>query len=185
METPEPSPQSVAQTSGGAPPADRLFFLTLTTQGRQPWLAIPRTRDVFLAVLRSWHMERDGRVLAAMAMPDHAQVLLEPGKALTTVQLVARWKTAMRMGAGYAETFQNDTQGHRLQVTENPEDYGLYLFLKPYRARLIRTDQPWPGWWLPDPAAFTFPAALNKQGCPPPAWADWPEEKFARLNVPR
>jgi REP element-mobilizing transposase RayT len=168
-----PSPQN---------PAAEVYFLTLVTPGRQPWLERPRTRDVFMSVLRAWHMGRDGRVLAAITMPEHAHVLLEPGRALTPLQLVAHWKSAMRRGAGYAETFEDTARGHKLRAGERPEDYALYMLLHPYRARLINPTEVWPGWWLPEPALFSFAASLDANGCPPPAWTEWPDERFAHLG---
>lgn len=162
--------------------AGQVYFLTLATQGRQPWLIRPRTRDVFLAVLRAWHQEKDGRVLAAQIMPEHAHVLLELGPALTPMQLVARWKAAMRRAAGYAETFEDASRGHRLRVGEDPEDYALYMYLHPYRASMVQPEETWPGWWLPDPAVFRFPAELDPRGCPPPEWVVWPAERFAGLD---
>lgn len=179
METRE-SPQ---HPDGQAPAAVRACFLTLTTPGRQPWLERPRTRDVFLAVLRAWHMERDGRVLAATVLPDRAHVLLEPGETADVTQLPTRWKAGMRRAAGYAETFERNCHGHRLRGGEKPEGYALYCFLQPYRSGLIGPDAIWPGWWLPDAAIFQFPAALGPEGLPPAEWIQWPEEKFAGLNV--
>lgn len=164
----------------GAQPAD-VYFLTLATPGRQPWLERPRTRDVFLSVLKGWHMERNGRVLAAVVMPDHAHVLLEPGKT-PPLQLVARWKSAMRLGAGYAETFEDACRGHRLREGEKTENYALYMLLHPYRAGLAKPDEPWAGWWLPDPALFKFSSALSPAGCPPADWLDWPDSQFAHLH---
>lgn len=159
-----------------------LYFLTLTTPGRQPWLERPRTRDVFLAVLRAWHMERDGRVLAAIAMPDHAHVLLDPGQAATPLQLVARWKSGMRRGAGYAETFDDHSRGHKLRPGEEAEDYGLYMLLHPYRAGLIPATETWPGWWLPEPGIFRFTEDLGGDGSVPADWISWPAEKFSTLE---
>lgn len=179
METRE-SPQ---QPGEPLPAAVRPCFLTLTTPGRQPWLERPRTRDVFLAVLRAWHMERDGRVLAATVLPDRAHVLLEPGATADVTQLPARWKAGMRRAAGYAETFERDCHGHRLRASENPEVYALYCFLQPYRARLIGPEEHWPGWWLPDATIFQFPAALEPAGQPPLEWIQWPDEKFAGLTL--
>jgi REP element-mobilizing transposase RayT len=164
-------------------PAGGLFFLTLCIQDRQPWLAVPRTREVLLAVLRTWHMERNGRILAAMAMPDRVHVLLELAGNITAAQVVANWKAALRRGAGYPETFERDFVGHRLRETEKAEDYGLYLFLCPYRAGLIPAEEKWPGWWLPEAAVFQFPAALSPEGLPPAEWIAWPDDKFAGLTV--
>lgn len=161
----------------------RLCLLTLKIKDGQPWLAVPRTRDVFLAVLRTWHMQRQGRILAALAMPDHAHVLLELGDTTTAQQLVANWKAAMRRGAGYPETFERDFTGHRLRETENTEDYALYLYLQPYRTGLLKPDELWAGWWLPEAGAFRFSTELIGEGCPPAEWLAWPEEKFSGVTL--
>jgi putative transposase len=161
--------------------AGELYFVTLVTKDRAPWLATARTRDVLLAVVRAWNSERNGRVLAATVMPDHVHVLIELGDRLTVGQAVAGWKSATRRGAGYAETFQRDFWEHRLRETEDPEDYGLYIFLNPYRARLLTPQERWAGWWLPDPRSFRFTSILDDNGCPPAEWVDWPNEKFAGL----
>lgn len=165
-----------------APPAASVSFVTLSTPGRQPWLVVPRTRDVLLAVLRGWHMERSGRVLAVQAMPDHVHVLFEPGRATDAATLVARWKAAMRRGAGYAETFAEGLSEHRLGAGENPEAYAQYMLLEPYRAGVAAAGEAWPGWWLPEGSPFVFTAALAVGGVPPAEWLAWPADKFAGLK---
>ncbi|HWA27015.1 MAG TPA: transposase [Lacunisphaera sp.] len=161
-------------------PADR-YFITLTTKDRKPWLGTARTRDVFLAVLRAWHGERKGRVLAASVMPDHAHVLIELTNRQTITQAINAWKSATLRGAGYLETFQREYQSHRLRETEDSEDYGVYMLLHPYRGRACLVGESWPGWWAPEPAAFRFSASLDKRGSPPQEWVDWPSAKFAAL----
>lgn len=173
---------TIQPDAGGQASAAQVYFLTLATPGRQPWLERPRTRDVFLSVLRSWHMGREGRVLAAIVMPDHAHVLLEPGRSTGPLQLVARWKSAMRFGAGYAETFDESPRGHKLYPGQEPEDYAFYMFLHPYRAGLIQPDETWPGWWLPEPALFRFPLQLGPDGTVPPEWLVLPRERFIGLD---
>lgn len=177
MEAEEVSPQ---RPKAAPPPAGEVYFVTLTTADG-PWLAVPRTRDVFLTVLRAWHAERNGRILAAVALPDHAHVLVELGSLLTISQVVASWKAAVRRGAGYAQTFDNNVREYRLEASESVEDYGLYMFLSPYRARLLLTVQAWDGWWTPEPGLFQFPAALNAMGGPPEEWVNWPASRFRGL----
>ena len=178
-----PSPRTEALQRGRMPHSGALYFITLVTKDRAPWLATARTRDVFLAVLRAWHGERNGRVLAATVLPDHAHVLIELGARLSVGQVVAGWKSATRRGAGYAETFQPDFREHRLRDAEDPEDYGVYIFLNPYRSRLVKPNERWAGWWMPDSTSFQFTSALDANGCPPPAWVEWPDEKFAGLAL--
>ncbi len=163
------------------PPARARYFVTLTTKDHGPWLAVPRTRDAFLAVLRSWHEGRNGRILAVSALPDHVHILMELGSLLTAAQVISGWKSALRRGAGYAETFQETFREYRLDAAEAAEDYGLYMFLAPYRAHLLMTVQMWGGWWAPDLGLFKFPASLNATGGPPEEWVNWPASRFAAL----
>jgi len=144
-------------------------------------MSIPRTRDIFLGVLRSWHAQRNGRLLAVMALPDVVHVLLELGNLLTASQVVTGWKVATRHAAGYPRTFRDDFNAYDLRPSEGVEDYGLYMFLAPYRAKLLPLDKKWEGWWLPDASVFKFPAELNAAGGPPEEWVTWPASRFAGL----
>lgn len=157
------------------------YFVTFVTASRKPWLAHRKNHAVLLSVLRSWHDEQRGSVLAATVMPDHVHVLFQLGPELTVGQAVARWKSGMRKVVGYAEAFQRDFWEHRLREAEDAENYALYAYLNPYRAGLLRQDEVWPGWWAPEPAIFRFSAALDANGGPPQEWVDWPEVKFAGL----
>jgi hypothetical protein len=178
-ELPYPSPHAggrAKESSAGA-----VYYVSLATAGNQPWLAVPRTRDVFLSAMRAWHAQRNGRILAVSAMPDVAYVLLELGSLLTVGQVVAGWKAALRHGAGYPQTFRDEFHEYRLGSAEGVEDYGLYMFLTPYRAKLLTVKQRWDGWWVPDPGVFQFPATLNATGGPPEEWVNWPAARFAGL----
>ncbi|MEJ1973209.1 MAG: hypothetical protein WDM96_12335 [Lacunisphaera sp.] len=163
------------------PPAAARYFITLVTKDHGPWLAVPRTRDAFLAVLRAWHEGRNGRILAVSALPDHVHILMELGSLLTAGQVVSGWKAAVRRATGYAETFHENFREHRLAEAEAVEDYGLYMFLAPYRARLLLAIQTWDGWWAPVADVFQFPASLNAMGGPPEEWVNWPAARFAGL----
>jgi hypothetical protein len=158
-----------------------IYYVSLTPLDNQPWLAVPRTRDVFLSVLRSWHAQRNGRVLAATALPNVAHVLLQLGSLLSAREVVAGWRAAMRHGAGYPQTFRDDLLEYRLKELEPLEDYGLSMFLAPYRAKILPVTQVWDGWWMPDATVFQFPAALNAAGGPPQEWVNWPASRFAGL----
>jgi len=166
----------VTESNAGA-----VYFVSLMTSEHQPWLAIPRTRDAFLTALRAWHAQRNGRILAVNALPDVAHVLMELGSLLTVSQVVSGWKAALRHGAGYSQTFRDDFQEYRLEAGEGVEDYGLYMFLAPYRSRLIPAEQIWDGWWTPEPGLFQFTASLNATGGPPEEWVKWPAARFAKL----
>jgi REP element-mobilizing transposase RayT len=144
---------------------------------------MPARAEAVLETLRTWHDEKDGRIIAATIMPDHIHVLFELGVRLTVGRCVARWKADVRRKTSYAEGWQRDFWEHRVRNDEQWEDYGLYMFLNPYRASLIRRDESWPWWWAPEPKHFSFTQMLDSRGAPPTEWMDWPEDRWAGLKV--
>jgi len=116
-------------------------------------------------------------------MPDHVHVLFVLGIRLDVGRCVSRWKTEGRKSSGYAGAWQRDFWEHRLRNDEPWEDYGLYLFLNPYRTGLLVRNEAWPGWWVPEPQRFKFMEMLGPKGEPPAEWIDWPDVKFAKLST--
>jgi REP element-mobilizing transposase RayT len=155
--------------------------VTFVTANRAPWLAARSATAAMLGALRSWHAEGDGAVLASTVMPDHVHVLFKLGEQLDVGRCVSRWKTAGRKEAGYAGAWQRDFWEHRLRDGEPWEDYGLYVFLNPYRAALLSRNEAWSGWWVPEPRRFKFMEMLGPKGEPPQEWIEWPEARFAGL----
>jgi hypothetical protein len=92
------------------------------------------------------------------------------------------YKADVRRHIAYAEAFQRDFGEHRLRPNEEAEEYALYAFLNPFRARLVQWDEQWPGWFSPEPNRFRF-LNLFQNGMPPREWADWPEDRFGTLQV--
>lgn len=158
-----------------------VYFVTFVTAERTPWLGTESARAVMLETLREWHLEADGAILAANVMPDHVHVLFVLGHRLNVGRCVSRWKSQARKLAGYIGDWQRDFWEHRLRAEESQEDYGLYIFLNPYRARLLPCDAAWSGSWVPEPDRFRFTTSLGGNGAPPREWMDWPEEKFTSL----
>jgi REP element-mobilizing transposase RayT len=159
------------------------YFVTFVTADRKPWLKTAASAQAALETLRFWHEENDGRILAVTVMPDHLHVLFELGTRLTLGRCLARWKASTRHKIDYAEDWQRDFWEHRVREDERWEDYGLYIFLNPYRAGLISRGEAWPWWWVPEPKVFSFMQALDSRGAPPSEWIDWPEDRFAGLKV--
>jgi REP element-mobilizing transposase RayT len=110
------------------------YFVTLVTKARKPWLASPEFARRTIEALRAWHEKGDGRILAATIMPDHVHVLFELGEKLGVGACVGYWKSHVLKVVGYAEDWQRDFWEHRVRDDERWEDYGLYIFLNPYRA---------------------------------------------------
>ena len=153
----------------------------MVTAHRQPWLKQPAGARAVLSALQSWHVAGDGRIYAATVMPDHVHVLFELGQTLPLGRCVARWKAESRRQIAYAGAWQRDFWEHLVRPDESWEDYGLYLFLNPYRAGLLRAGGAWPWWWAPEPSLFRFAGSLDASGAPPAAWLDDYDARLSNL----
>ena len=140
--------EKVPQRRTGKLPMGRLsiagarYFVTFVTQRRIPWLHESKSARAVLGALRRWHEEKDGAILAATVMPDHVHVIFALGARLSAGQWVGRWKSDVRRTIAYKHDWLRDFYEHRLRADESVEDYALYVFLNPYRARLIDADKP-------------------------------------------
>lgn len=156
------------------------YFLTLCTQDRQPVLTSAPVPDSIRATLHSLH-PADATVLAATIMPDHVHLLFTLGARLTLGQVMGKFKTLSRNHGFTAWHWQEDGFDHRLRPEESLEDYGFYIFMNPYRARLLPVSQAWPFWVCPEPTQFRFTAHLAPHGTPPPEWLDQVETVATRI----
>lgn len=169
--------------AGRMPVSGAVYFLTLVTRNRQPWLGVSSGRAAMLSVIQAWHGEGDGAVLAAIVMPDHVHVLIRQGASLPIGRVVARWKSQAMKACNYIGSWQRDFWEHRLRTEESWEDYGLYMLLNPYRAGLAKPEVVWPGWYCPEPRGFAFISHLERSGVPPREWVGWPDDRFEKLST--
>ena len=147
------------------------YFVTCCTQRRQPGLTQPNLAPALLAHCAACDTTGDVCTLACTIMPDHVHWLFTQGERLSLGRIIARWKTQTRALLAEANLhWQRDFFEHQLRPGESPEDYGLYLFLNPYRAGILPPEKPWPYWSAPHPEAFGFTAWLTPENTPPPAW---------------
>jgi REP element-mobilizing transposase RayT len=146
------------------------YFLTVCTQHRAPVLTEPDTAARIMRTFRALHDGRDCSLHAATIMPDHVHLLLTLGPKLTLGQTMAKFKNLARDLGRVPWRWLDDGFEHRLRQAELAEDYGFYIFMNPYRARLIGTDAVWPWWFCPELETFRFSAHLGRAGQPPSEW---------------
>lgn len=108
--------------------------------------------------------------MAATIMPDHLHLLFKLGDRLSFGQVVGKLKTLARDRGRAKWKFQEDGYEHQLRPVDSMEDYGFYIFMNPYRARLLAMDQTWPCWVCPDSRQFRFVQYLGAGGLPAPEW---------------
>ncbi|MCC5022390.1 MAG: transposase [Candidatus Synoicihabitans palmerolidicus] len=151
--------------------AGACYFLTLCTQGRVPEFTEPAAANSIKTALES--LNGDACLLhAATIMPDHVQLLFTLGSQLTISQVIGKLKILGRVRGQATWRWQANGFEHRLRTTETNEDYGFYIFMNPYRAKLLPVTQAWSGCFCPEPAIFRFMAILGPGATPPPTWLD-------------
>lgn len=130
------------------------------------------------------HAAGDGELLAATVMPDHVHLLFVLGSRLTLGQVMAKFKSLVRnLGRGVDWEWQADGFEHQLRLGEPIEDYGFYIFMNPYRAKLVGPNSPGPLWWCPVPEKFLFWAHV-KEGAPvPQGWIEKSVQLRGKLFV--
>jgi putative transposase len=157
------------------------YFLTVCTQHRAPVLACPRRAAQIESALLELHAAGDIDLHAATIMPDHVHLLFNLGSRLPVGRVIAKFKALARVGDFAAWRWQQDGFERRLRPEELEEDYGFYIFMNPYRARLISTAQRWPWWICLKPARFMFIPHLNTDGTPPVEWLDQASDVAKRV----
>ena len=159
------------------------YFLTLCTQTRANVLTQVQAASDVRSALDTLQSDGDAEVLAASLMPDHLHVLFTLGARLSVGQVMAKLKALSRNKGQASWRWQQDGFEHRLRPDEAVEDYAFYLFMNPYRARLLPMTELWVGWICPEPTRFKFPAHLNPQGTPPAEWLDDCNEIAVRITT--
>ena len=104
-------------------------------------------------------------------MPDHVHILMELGRRLTIGQVVGKWKTLTgKKLIGHGLSWQRDFFEHTLRPDDDQESCGFYIFMNPYKARLVGLNETWPWWKLDRPREFAFSAMMKEGGIPQSEW---------------
>jgi putative transposase len=147
------------------------YFVTTNTQYRKRFLDRPdvftRAKDFLNHCLKDDIATTHGFIL----MPDHVHWLFQLGTKTALSQCVRMLKFKIRDAIGESSfRWQTNFFEHRLREEENKESYARYIFLNPYRAGLIQSQQPWP-YWIGNPTfQFEFEAILDEMKHPPIEW---------------
>jgi putative transposase len=145
--------------------------VTCCTQNRRPGLTNPVVAGSLRTLVADLDSAHDTATIAFTVMPDHVHWLFTLGSRLSLGRVMARWKVQSRsVLAGTGLAWQRDFFEHALRDEESSEDYGLYVFLNPYRAGLLPATAKWPHWVAPHPEDFGFVGLLNPDGTPPSEW---------------
>ena len=119
------------------------------------------------------HLNGDIIPHCATIMPDHVHLLFTLTDRLKLSQAIGKFKALTGSSrAGFHNQWQENYFEHRLRPDERLNPFGRYIFMNPYRSKLIALDVEWPHWILDDATTFDFLAMLERGRFPPRAWMD-------------
>jgi putative transposase len=107
-------------------------------------LTAPVTAAAIAKVLMRIEQDGDMELLAHTIMPDHVHILAALCGRLTVSQAVGKLKAPTKPALRSAgATWQENFFEHRLRPEDAAGAYARYIFLNPYRARLIPRIEVW------------------------------------------
>lgn len=122
-------------------------------------------------------METDSVWLSrcAVVMPDHIHLLVQLADRLTLGKAVARLKSKSAASLkAVGIRWQDGYYEHQMRPKEDRLPVFLYIYLNPYRAALLPSQETWP-WFVCCEADREWFIPMLDQGLPEPAWlADLP-----------
>lgn len=151
------------------------YFITFCTELRRRGLDAQPVAVMILAEIQAMETEDVWLPRCAVVMPDHVHLLVPLSDKLSLGKAVARLKSksaaslrvaGLRWQAGYYE--------HQMRPKEDRLPVFLYIYLNPYRAKLLTTRESWP-WFVCGATDREWFMPMLDQGLPEPAWlADLP-----------
>jgi putative transposase len=148
--------------------AGRRYMLTLVTRQRVPWVTSARgASQVFAALNRQVD---HGSLACGIMMPDHVHCLITLDGHTSLSGWVGRFKSevARELGAG---CWQRGFYDRLMPCDRSTDGVARYLFLNPYRRRLVSCAERWP-WWVCAPAYRPEFLEHLQNGTPPAAWIE-------------
>ncbi len=106
----------------------------------------------------------------AVVMPDHVHLLVTLGRAVELPDAIRLFKGRLTPALRSANLhWERGCFDHRMRHDEDRLSVFLYVFLNPYRAKLIRASETWPAYYCA-PEDWTWFSALTNSTCPYPEW---------------
>ena len=146
------------------------YFLTLCTRDRRRGLeGSELTAEILLAAHRL-ESEAIWMVRTATVMPDHLHLLINLGERVNLAGAVRMFKGRLspslrKAGLGWERAYFD----HRMHATEDRLPVFRYIFMNPYRAGLLLTNEKWPSYFCCQQDWAWF-APLTNEDCPFPEW---------------
>ena len=144
--------------------------MTLCTDLRKVGLDSDNVAPVIRDELEACASDGYWRLRGAVIMPDHMHLLVELTGDLPLGRIIARVKAKSRaVMLVHGLRWQGNFYEHQLRAEDGVDSVLYYLFLNPYRAGIIGTDQRHPWFWLHPVEEGWFKPSLD-DGRPFPEW---------------
>jgi putative transposase len=144
------------------------YFVTICTKDRERGL----TSQTAVVVANALKLAAEGawRLRTLTVMPDHMHLLVALGNVNDLAACVRLFKGRrvphlrpinVQWQRGYFD--------HRMRADEDRLSLFLYIFLNPYRAKLLSPSESWSGYYC-HPEDWEWFEPLTNSSCPFPAW---------------
>jgi REP element-mobilizing transposase RayT len=149
------------------------YFVTVCTESRKHGLENEATSKALINGLRLLHRSANISLHCGTIMPDHVHLLFTLGQNLTLSQTLGKLKAATKDSLeACGLKWQSNFYDHRLRQEVSMESFARYIFLNPYRKKLLAPNQPWPGWVLSRDYTPEFTQHLEAGQFPPHQWLE-------------
>ena len=158
------------------------YFLTCCTRERDG-LTCPAIFEVAVSILCAAAMDALWTSRVMTIMPDHLHCVITLGDATELPQVIRLLKGRLSpVLRAQGLHWQPAVYEHRLRPAEPLLPVFHYIFMNPYRRRLLAATQPWPYFWCSDADRDWYdPGQVGD--IPYPAWLE-PEEASPRKAAP-
>jgi putative transposase len=155
--------------AGGRPPV-RIFFLTICTKDWIQGLHAPVLASDVIAEALRLEEQSHWSVRTMTVMPDHVHLLVQLGADTPLSHAIRLFKGRLAPTLRASNLhWERGCFDHRLRDAEDRLPVFLYIFLNPYRSKLVGPNEPWPGYYCHE-AEWSWFGPLTNSSCPMPEW---------------
>jgi REP element-mobilizing transposase RayT len=152
------------------------YFITICTKNKKRGLT--DHQKVYQTILEAWrrlHCDKDIHFYCGTIMPDHIHFLFKLGTRLELSKTLTKFKSLTKPAfQEFLVTWQRNYHDHRLRADTALEGFVKYIYLNPYRKRLLTVTETYPHWHINKTYRPEFLEYLNEHGGPQHQWLNQP-----------
>ncbi len=146
------------------------YFLTLCTEQKKAGLTQPAISSTLWNELDALTDDQTWKLRTAVIMPDHLHLLVTLGDRLPLARMLQRFKAKTSAYLDQHSLFwERSFFDRKLRQTDAQQSLFLYIYLNPYRAKLLNPTERWPDYRCCAEDWTWFQTCLT-QDLPAPGW---------------